>query len=72
MKQIVDGLIAGIGGQFAAKYIGAYGHPAAAVAVGMWKKNNVLTTEGARAVGAMIADQLPFIGGAGNVGGGAY
>jgi len=69
MKPIIDGAISGFAGQFLSKWIGSYGHPAAAVAVGYWRKNNTLKTEGARALGAMLADKVPFLGGAGSQGG---
>jgi hypothetical protein len=65
MKPIIDGLIAGVAGQFASKYIGVWGHPAATVAVGMWRKNQVLKTEGARELGIALASTMPFIGGGG-------
>lgn len=71
-KPIIDGLLAGIAGQFAGKYIGGYGHPAASIAVGMWRKNQVLQTEGARELGAQLAANLPLIGGTSPYSGGGY
>jgi hypothetical protein len=68
-KPIIDGLIAGMGGQFASKYIGIYGHPAVSIGVGMFRNNQVLKTEGARELGAAIASQLPVIGGSSPYGG---
>lgn len=68
-KPIIDGLIAGGLGQFASKYIGLWGHPAATLGVGIWQNNSTLKTEGAREIGAMIAQQLPVVGG-GRTGGG--
>jgi len=63
LKDIIDGGLAGAGGQIAQRWLGAYGHPAATLAVGWWRKNTVLKTEGARELGALLATQLPFIGG---------
>lgn len=71
-KPVIDGLIAGVAGQFAGKYIGGYGHPAASIAVGMWRKNTVLQTEGARELGAQLAANLPFVGGTSPYAGGGY
>ena len=62
-KPIIDGLLAGIAGQLASKWIGGYGHPAASIGIGMWRNNTVLKTEGARELGAMLATNIPFIGG---------
>jgi len=63
LKPIIDGLIAGGLGQFASKYIGEWGHPAATAGVGIWQNNNTLKTEGARELGALLATKLPFVGG---------
>ena len=63
MKPIIDGLIAGAAGQVASKYIGNWGHPAATLGIGYFRKNTTLKTEGARELGAMLATQLPVIGG---------
>jgi len=67
MKPIIDGFLAGAAGGLATKYIGSFGHPAATLGIGFFRKNNVLKTEGARELGAMIVSQ--FSGGM-NVGGG--
>lgn len=72
MKPIIDGGLAGIGGNFASRFIGPWGHPAAALAVGWWSKNAILKTEGAREAGALIGQMLPFIGGGSAGVGGAY
>lgn len=68
-KPIIDGLLAGGIGQLASKWIGLWGHPAATLGVGIWQNNSTLKTEGAREIGAMLAQQIPFIGG-GRTGGG--
>ena len=68
-KPIIDGLIAGAAGGLATKYVGGYGHPIACLGVGYFRNNNVLKTEGARELGAMLVRQ--FTGGGVN-GGGAY
>jgi len=72
MKPMLDGFIAGFAGQFATKYIGNYGHPAATLAVGFFRKNQVLKTEGARELGAMLATNIPFLGGNGKSPYGVY
>jgi hypothetical protein len=71
-KPVIDGLIAGFGGQVASNYIGQFGHPAVTLGVGMWRRNDVLKTEGARELGAAIATMVPFIGGHSPYSGGAY
>lgn len=71
MGNIITGIIAGVAGSFASKYIGQWGHPAAAIGVGFWKNNQVLQIEGGRELGAIIATKLPFIGG-GTTGAGGF
>jgi hypothetical protein len=71
-NNLLWGFVAGLAGNLLSKYIGSYGHPAAAVGIGWWKNNQVLQVEGARELGSMIGSQLPFIGGGGAVGGGSY
>ena len=63
MKPIIDGLIAGVAGQLASKYIGNWGHPAATLGIGYFRKNVTLKTEGARELGAMLVTQIPILGG---------
>jgi hypothetical protein len=67
IKNIIDGALAGAVGEFAQKYAGAYGHPIGALGIGFWRKNNVLTTTGARELGAMLVNQMGFGSGAGGV-----
>jgi hypothetical protein len=69
LKPVIDGLIAGMGGQLASRWIGIYGHPAASIVVGMFRHNSTLKTEGARELGAALASQLPIIGGTSPYGG---
>lgn len=71
-KPVIDGLIAGVGGQFASKFVGNYGIPAGALAVGLWRNNTVLKTEGARELGILLSRNLPFIGGGGGGNGGGF
>ncbi len=71
-KPIIDGLLAGAGGQIATKWLGAYGHPVASLAVGMFRNNTTLKTEGARELGAQLAANLPLIGGTSPYSGGGY
>jgi len=66
-KPIIDGVLAGAAGGLATKYIGNMGHPIATLGIGYFRNNNVLKTEGARELGAMLVTQ--FVGGS-NVGGG--
>ena len=65
-KPLIDGFLAGAGGQVASKYIGVWGHPAAAVGVGYFRRNETLKVIGAREAGA-IAGQM-FLGGGSNIG----
>jgi len=67
-KPIIDGFLAGAAGGLATAYLGKFGHPAATLGIGYFRKNNVLKTEGARDLGAMLVSQ--FSGGM-NVGGGS-
>ena len=68
LKPVIDGFLAGAAGGLATKYIGNMGHPIATLGIGFFRKNNVLKTEGARELGAMLVTQ--FAGGV-NVGGGS-
>ena len=70
MKPIIDGFLAGAGGEFAQRFLGGYGHPAATLAVGFFRRNNVLKTEGARELAAMLVSGMG-LGGTGG-GGGLY
>lgn len=67
LKPLIDGFLAGAGGQVAQKYIGPYGHPVAAIGVGWFRRNPVLKIVGARELGAMVASQ--FVGNGGGIGG---
>lgn len=72
MKDLLDGLMAGVGGNVLSRWLGPYGHPAAAVGVGFFRKNKILKVEGAREAGALFAQNLPFLGGGSAGVGGAY
>ena len=73
LKPVVDGAIAGVAGGILQKWLGKWAIPGAAVAVGMWRKNATLKTEGGRELGLMISQGLPFFGGnGGNGGAGGY
>lgn len=63
VKPMIDGLAAGAIGQLATNYVGGYGHPISALAVGFIRNNPVLLTEGSRGLGAMLASS--FVGGNG-------
>ena len=69
-KPIIDGFLAGAAGQLASNYLGNYGHPVATLGIGYFRNNNVLKTEGARELGAMLVAQ--FTGGGGVGGGGSF
>lgn len=71
-KQILDGVLAGVGGQLAGKYIGGWGAPIATLGIGMFRNNTTLKTLGGLQVGNMIAGMIPFIGTGGNGNGGVY
>lgn len=64
MKSIIDGFLAGAAGQLASNYVGKFGHPVATLGIGYFRNNNVLKTEGARELGAMLVSQ--FMGNGGN------
>jgi len=70
LKPVLDGAMAGALGEFATKYVGGWGHPAATLGVGYFRNNVTLKTEGARELGAMIVSQFGF--GGGQAGGGLY
>ena len=64
-QPIIDGLIAGAGGQLASKYIGVWGQPAATLGVGYFMKNSTLKTIGGMQVGSMIGGMISGNGGLG-------
>jgi hypothetical protein len=64
-KPIIDGFLAGAGGQLASGFLGNLSHPVVTLGVGFFRNNNVLKVEGARELGAMLAS-----GGIGGLGGG--
>jgi len=68
-KPVIDGGLAGLLGGLATNYVGEWGHPGGALAIGWFRNNNVLLTEGAREAGALIASMLPGIGGGNEEGG---
>ena len=72
LKPVIDGLLAGGIGQFASKYIGEWGHPAATLGVGFWQNNTTFKAEGARELGALLAMRLPLIGGGTDISGRNY
>lgn len=53
-KPLIDGALAGVATPFAANYLGRYGAPAALIGVGMFRKNDTLTTLGAFNLGASL------------------
>lgn len=67
-KPIIDGFIAGAGGEIASRFLGGYGHPVATLGVGYFRNNATLKTEGARELGAMLVSTL----GGGGLTGGLY
>ena len=69
-KPVIDGAIAGAAGNVASKFLGSYGMPAAAIGIGIWRKNSTLKTIGGLELGAMLSQNIPFLGnGGGNTGG---
>jgi len=69
IKAIIDGVIAGAGGQIATGFIGPWGQPIAYGAVGYFRNNPTLKTLAGVAIGEQIGAMLPF-GGNGGIGGG--
>ncbi len=67
MKPIIDGAIAGAGGQLASGFLGNYSMPVVTLGVGYFRKNNTLKTLGAYELGQMLAGG--FSGGNGGGGG---
>jgi len=63
VSNVIDGGLAGIAGQIIQRWIGPWGHPAATLGVGVWRKNAILQVEGSRELGALIGSMLPVIGG---------
>jgi len=72
MKPIIDGALAGLGGQILGNYIGAYGAPIATLGVGFIRKNNTLKTLGGVELGASLAGMIPIFGGGGSGGNGFF
>jgi S-methylmethionine-dependent homocysteine/selenocysteine methylase len=68
-KQIVDGLLGGVGASLGSKYLGSYGAGAGYLAVGYFRNNNTLKTLGAVQLGQQIAGMIPMIGGGATNGG---
>ena len=67
-KAIIDGVMAGAGGQIATGFIGPWGQPVAYGAVGIFRNNPTLKTLAGVAIGEQIGAMLPF--GGGGTGGG--
>lgn len=68
-KAIIDGVIAGAGGQIATSFIGAWGQPLAYGVVGYFRNNPTLKTLSGVALGQQLGRMLPFGNGGGNGGG---
>ena len=68
VKSILDGVIAGAGGQIATSFIGPWGQPLAFGAVGYFRNNTTLKTLAGVAMGEQLGAMLPF-GGNGGAGG---
>jgi len=71
-KPVIDGALAGIGGNIASKYLGNWGNPVAYGAVGIWRRNQTLTTLAGVSLGQAVSGMLPFIGGGSNGNGGFF
>jgi len=65
-KAILDGAIAGAGGQIATGFIGQWGQPLAFGAVGYFRNNTTLKTLAGVAIGEQLGAMLPFGNGGGN------
>ena len=69
VKAILDGVIAGAGGQIASGFLGPWGQPLAFGAVGYFRNNPTLKTLAGVAIGEQLGAMLPFGNGGGAVGG---
>lgn len=69
VKAIIDGVMAGAGGQIATGFIGPWGQPLAYGAVGYFRNNPTLKTLAGVAIGEQLGAMLPFGNGGGAVGG---
>lgn len=63
MNVLIDGLLAGGGGQIAQRWLGEWGHPAATLLTGYFRNNQTFMNEGMRELGALIATKIPVLGG---------
>lgn len=63
LDAIIDGLLAGGGGQIAQRWLGEWGHPAATLVTGYLRNNSTFMNEGMRELGALIATKIPILGG---------
>ena len=68
-KAILDGAIAGAGGQIATGFIGQWGQPLAFGAVGYFRNNPTLKTLAGVAIGEQLGAMLPIGSNSGAVGG---
>lgn len=60
---IIDGLLAGGGGQIVQRWLGEWGHPVATLATGYLRNNQTFMNEGMRELGALLATKVPILGG---------
>ena len=66
MGGLMPGLIAGVAGSFANRYLGSYGQPVATLGIGWFMKNNTLTTLGGLQLGQMLGGMIGGSNGGGN------
>jgi len=62
MKPMVDGLLAGAGGNVLSGFIGNWGTPIATLGVGWFRKNTTLKTIGGMQLGYQLGSMIPVIG----------
>lgn len=72
MKPIIDGALAGVAGNIASRYVGAWGAPIATLGIGYFRKNNTLKTIGGIEAGAMLGSMVGGVFGGGNGNGGGF
>lgn len=63
-KAILDGALAGAGGQIATGFVGEWGQPLAYGAVGYFRNNPTLKTLAGIAIGQKLGAMIPSFGGA--------
>jgi len=62
MKNVLDGVFAGVVSGVASNWLGGWGSPLGKLAIGWWRRNSTLSTMAGIEFGQMIGGMLPFVG----------